>query len=58
MLWQISRQIQWRVGITNVFDRDPPLIPGEVSAQAGELHTFAVYDLLGRNVFLGLRANL
>ncbi len=58
MLGQISKHIQWRAGITNVFDRDPPLIPGEVSGQAGELHTFAVYDLLGRNVFLGLRANL
>jgi outer membrane receptor protein involved in Fe transport len=57
MLWQISRHIQWRVGITNVFDRDPPLIPGEVSGQAGELHTFALYDLLGRNVFLALRGN-
>ncbi len=38
--------------------RDPPLIPGEVSAQAGELHSFAAYDLRGRNVFLALRANL
>jgi iron complex outermembrane recepter protein len=57
MLWQISRHIQWRAGVTNVFDRDPPLIPGEVSGQAGELHTFAVYDLLGRNIFLALRAN-
>jgi iron complex outermembrane recepter protein len=57
MLWQISQHIQWRVGVTNVFDRDPPLLPGEVSLQAGELHTFALYDLLGRNVFLALRAN-
>jgi outer membrane receptor protein involved in Fe transport len=58
MRWQVSRNIQWRVGITNLFDRDPPLIPGEVSYQAGQLNTFAVYDLLGRNVYLALRANL
>jgi outer membrane receptor protein involved in Fe transport len=57
MLWQISRHIQWRVGVSNVFDRDPPLLPREVSGQAGELNTFAVYDLLGRNVFLALRAS-
>jgi iron complex outermembrane recepter protein len=57
MLWQISPHLQWRMGVSNVFDRDPPVLPLEVSPQAGQLNTFPVYDLLGRDIFLALRAN-
>jgi iron complex outermembrane recepter protein len=57
MLWQISPHLQWRLGVNNVFDRDPPVLPLDISGEAGQLNTFAVYDLLGRNIFLALRAS-
>ena len=57
MIWQSSSHLQWRLGVNNVFDRDPPVLPLDISGEAGQLNTFAVYDLLGRNVFLALRAN-
>jgi hypothetical protein len=33
------------------------VLPLDISGEAGLLNTFAVYDLLGRNVFLALRAS-
>ena len=57
MLWQISPHLQWRIGVSNVFDRDPPVLPLEVAPQAGQLNTYPAYDLLGRDIFLALRAS-
>jgi iron complex outermembrane recepter protein len=56
--WEATRHLQVRLGVNNVLDRDPPVLPEEVSAQAGQINTFPVYDVLGRNFFLGLRATL
>jgi iron complex outermembrane recepter protein len=55
-IWDVSRNVQVRVAVNNVFDKDPPFVPQEVSAAAGGLNTFPAYDILGRNIFVGLRA--
>jgi iron complex outermembrane receptor protein len=57
-IWEATRHVQVRLGVNNVLDRDPPVLPEEVSMQAGQINTFPVYDVLGRNFFLGLRASL
>jgi outer membrane receptor protein involved in Fe transport len=56
--WTISRHVQLRVGCNNLFDKDPPFIPLEISGRGGNLNTFPIYDLLGRNLFIALHASL
>ena len=55
-IWRVARGIEVRAGINNVFDKDPPFLPGEVSGAAGGLNTFPTYDLLGREIFVAFRA--
>ncbi|MBS0422016.1 MAG: TonB-dependent receptor [Proteobacteria bacterium] len=57
-LWSLSRHVEVRAGISNVFDKDPPFVPLEVTGRGGDLNTFPIYDILGRNIFLGLRVAL
>ena len=54
-IWAVSRHVQLRVGVSNVFDKDPPLLPSDASSQAGYFNTFPTYDTLGRNIFMNLR---
>jgi outer membrane receptor protein involved in Fe transport len=54
-IWAVSRYAQVRLGVNNVFDKDPPFIPLEASGAAGNLNTFPAYDVLGRTVFMGFR---
>jgi outer membrane receptor protein involved in Fe transport len=56
VIWRLGRQVQARVGVNNVFDKDPPFIPLEVSGAAGNLNSFPAYDILGRYIYLGLSA--
>jgi iron complex outermembrane recepter protein len=60
--WQIRERLQFRIGINNLFDKDPPILDSTnygVSAPAfGNANTYPqVYDSLGRVVFVGLTAN-
>lgn len=55
-IWAPSVRTQLRVGVSNLLDKDPPFVPLEASGRAGNLNTFPVYDILGRNVFLAARA--
>jgi outer membrane receptor protein involved in Fe transport len=57
-IWAVTRYAQVRVGVNNVFDKDPPFVPLEVSGAAGYLNTFPAYDVLGRTIFMGLRVTL
>jgi outer membrane receptor protein involved in Fe transport len=56
-LWTLRQGLTLRGGMSNVLDRDPPFIPAEISQAAGSINTFPTYDLMGREVFLGLRAS-
>ena len=55
-IWRVTREIEMRAGINNVFDKDPPFLPAEISGAAGGLNTFPTYDLLGREIFVAFRA--
>lgn len=52
----LSRTLQVRLGVNNVFDRDPPFVPLDVTGRGGDLNTYTTYDVLGRGVFVALRA--
>jgi iron complex outermembrane recepter protein len=54
-IWTVAPYAQVRVGVNNVFDKDPPFVPFEVSGAAGNLNTFPAYDVLGRTLFMGFR---
>ncbi len=59
VIWSASQHLQLRAGISNLFDKDPPFLPAvDISGAAGSLNTYPSYDVLGRNIFLALRATL
>lgn len=53
--WEVSRHLQLRAGINNVFDRDPPLASFEL-VSGGAPNYYEFYDGLGRQVFAALTA--
>ena len=54
----IKDTITLRVGVNNIFDRDPPLISQASLGGFGNGNTFpGTYDYLGRNVFINLSAD-
>jgi outer membrane receptor protein involved in Fe transport len=58
-IWGVTRHVQVRAGIRNLFDKDPPFIPAfDISPTAGSLNTFPTYDVMGRWVYLALTATL
>jgi outer membrane receptor protein involved in Fe transport len=54
--WIASSHVQLYFTVNNVFDKDPRLVPLEVSHSAGDLNTFPTYDVLGRTILLAVRA--
>jgi outer membrane receptor protein involved in Fe transport len=55
--WAVTRHVQVRAGVNNLFDKDPPFLPqGDVSPTASPLNSFPAYDILGREVFVALHA--
>jgi outer membrane receptor protein involved in Fe transport len=53
--WEPTKQLQVRGGISNVMDRDPPLVSSELIS-GGAPNYYEFYDGLGRQVFLALTA--
>jgi iron complex outermembrane recepter protein len=53
-IWTVSSHLQVRAGVSNVLDKDPPIIPSDVSLVGP--NTFPAYDILGRNIFMRVRA--
>jgi outer membrane receptor protein involved in Fe transport len=56
--WRVKEGLTVRAGVTNIFDRDPPI--SALAAEqvgVGNGNTFpGVYDALGRQFFIGLTA--
>jgi len=53
--WEVYKGIQLRAGVNNLFDKDPPILPtGDNLSQ--NLNVLPSFDLLGREVFVGLKA--
>ncbi len=53
--WNLTSGSEIRMGVNNLFDKDPPLVTSEITA-GGANNTFEVYDTLGRQVFLAFTA--
>lgn len=60
--WRVKDAYTIRVGVNNLFDRDPPIVDSNAFPVAGPPfgngNTYpGVYDSLGRTIFVGLTAN-
>ena len=56
--WQVKDNITLRLGVNNIFDKDPPVLDTvsfPLTSQAGNTYP-AMYDALGRTIFLNLTA--
>jgi hypothetical protein len=53
--YKLGRIVELRAGINNITDRNPPLIVNEIITGGGG-NTIGIYDILGREVFLGITA--
>jgi len=56
-IWTVNKILELRAGVNNVLDRDPPVIPAEITG-TGSGNVYANYDTLGREVFVGFTARL
>jgi outer membrane receptor protein involved in Fe transport len=55
--WHAFSNLEVRAGVTNVLDKDPPLVPsGDISANSGPANSYPTYDYLGRQVFVAFTA--
>jgi iron complex outermembrane recepter protein len=56
-IWTVNKVLELRAGVNNVLDRDPPVIPAEITG-TGSGNVYANYDTLGREIFIGFTARL
>ena len=56
-IWTVNKVLELRAGVNNVLDRDPPVIPAEITG-TGSGNVYSNYDTLGREVFVGFTARL
>jgi outer membrane receptor protein involved in Fe transport len=53
--WKWVDSVEFRAGVNNVFDRDPPMIAAGLLNQFGNGNTYpGVYDPMGRLVYFGM----
>jgi iron complex outermembrane recepter protein len=56
-VWHALANLELRAGVTNLLDKDPPLIPsGEISGNSGPANSYPTYDYLGRQLFVAFTA--
>lgn len=55
--WQMTKELQLRAGMNNVFDTDPPII-SDLIAGTGAPNAYNSYDMLGRDLFVAITAKL
>jgi len=53
--WDARKNLQLRAGISNMFDKDPPLASYEIIS-GGAANTYSTYDQLGRQLFVSFTA--
>ncbi len=53
-IWNVTRHVDVRAGVNNVFDKDPPFLPAEVTPFG--VTTLPPYDILGRYIYMGVGA--
>ena len=56
-VWKAMKQLEIRAGVSNVFDKDPPIVPSlDISGNSGPANSWAAYDYLGRQIFVAFTA--
>jgi iron complex outermembrane recepter protein len=55
-VWEVTPKIELRAGVNNLFDKDPPIVSQDVN-DATTPNSFATYDFLGREVFVGFKVH-
>ncbi|MGP8034013.1 MAG: TonB-dependent receptor domain-containing protein [Steroidobacteraceae bacterium] len=56
-VWHALANLEVRAGVTNLLDKDPPLIPsGDITGNSGPANSYPTYDYLGRQVFVAFTA--
>jgi len=55
-IFAVTGHVQVHAGVNNVFDKDPPFLPADVSNAATGINSLPPYDTLGRYIYLGFRA--
>ena len=53
--WDVTKGLQLRAGINNLFDKDPPIITQDI-VPSGSPNTYPIYDTLGRQLFIAFTA--
>jgi outer membrane receptor protein involved in Fe transport len=53
----VVKGVDIRIGVNNVFDKDPPLLPAEITNET-QNNTYPTYDTLGRQLFVAFTATL
>ncbi len=57
--WHALSNLEIRAGVTNVLDKDPPIVPsGDITANSGPANSYPAYDYLGRQIFVAFTAKL
>ena len=51
----VLQQLEIRVGVNNLFDKDPPLLPSQLS-NGVQNNTYPTYDTLGRQLYVAFTA--
>ena len=55
--WHALSQLEVRAGVSNVFDKDPPIVPSsDISGNSGPANSWPAYDYLGRQIFISFTA--
>jgi iron complex outermembrane receptor protein len=56
-VWHAWKGLDVRAGVTNLLDKDPPVIPSsDISGNSGPANSWAAYDYLGRQLFVAFTA--
>lgn len=55
-IWPVTRKIELRMGINNLFDKDPPIVSQDVNTGTSP-NSFPTYDYLGREFFFGVKGH-
>ncbi len=53
--WHVNNVLSLRAGFNNIMDKDPPIIDGDIVG-GGAANTYPIYDMFGRQVFVGFTA--
>ena len=54
--WTLKPHLTIRAGVSNIFDKEPPILDSGVTG-SGSPNSYTMFDLLGRQMFIGLTAN-